>query len=102
MWAGPTGLVLFVYIQVRLAFVPYAFDEYMGSSLVKKIHELGYMLKPLAQEDGRVCTRERALDWQSLFTVLLCGGNCSKVNPLPRESVMFMSSGSEIPLGSCR
>jgi hypothetical protein len=28
--------------------------------------------------------------------------DCSKVNPLPRESVMFMSSGSDIPLGSCR
>jgi hypothetical protein len=28
--------------------------------------------------------------------------NCSKVNPLLRESVMFMSSGSDIPLGSCR
>jgi hypothetical protein len=32
------------------------------------------MLEPLAEEDGRVCTRERALDWQSLFAVLLCGG----------------------------
>jgi hypothetical protein len=31
------------------------------------------MLEPLAG-DGRVCTRVRALNWQSLFAVLLCGG----------------------------
>jgi hypothetical protein len=33
-----------------------------------------YMLEPLVEEDRLVCTRERALDWQSLFAVLLCGG----------------------------
>ena len=40
----------------------------------KPFGEGNYMLEPLAEEDGRVCTRERALDWQSLFAVLLCGG----------------------------
>jgi hypothetical protein len=35
--------------------------------------EGNYMLEPLAKEDKRVCTRERALDWQSLFSVLICG-----------------------------
>jgi hypothetical protein len=32
------------------------------------------MLEPLAEKDKRICTRERALDRQSLFAVLLCGG----------------------------
>ena len=40
----------------------------------KPFGEGNYMLEPLAEEDGRVCTRERALDWKSLFAVLLCGG----------------------------
>jgi hypothetical protein len=31
------------------------------------------MLVPLTEEDGRVCTRERAYDLKSLFPVLLCG-----------------------------
>jgi hypothetical protein len=31
------------------------------------------MLEPLAEEDGLVCIREQALDWQSWFAVLLCG-----------------------------
>jgi hypothetical protein len=32
------------------------------------------MLEPLVEEDRLVCTRERALDWQIMFAVLLCGG----------------------------
>jgi hypothetical protein len=32
------------------------------------------VLEPIVEEDGRVCTQERELDWQSLFAVLLCGG----------------------------
>jgi hypothetical protein len=33
-----------------------------------------YMLEPLVEEDRLICTRERALDWQSMFAALLCGG----------------------------
>jgi hypothetical protein len=40
----------------------------------KPLGEGNYMLEHLTEEDGRVCTRDRALDWQSLFAVLLCGG----------------------------
>jgi hypothetical protein len=36
--------------------------------------ESSYMLEPFAEEDKRVCIRERALYWQSLLAVLLCGG----------------------------
>jgi hypothetical protein len=32
------------------------------------------MLEPLVEEDRLVFTRERALDWKSLFAVLLCSG----------------------------
>jgi hypothetical protein len=35
--------------------------------------EGNHMLEPLEDEDGLVCIREQALDWQSLFAVLLCG-----------------------------
>jgi hypothetical protein len=35
--------------------------------------EGNHMLEPLAEEDGLVCIREQALDWQSLFAFLLCG-----------------------------
>jgi hypothetical protein len=35
--------------------------------------EGNHMLEPLAEEDGLVCIREQALDWQSLFAVLPCG-----------------------------
>jgi hypothetical protein len=48
-----------------------------STSLLQYHHPLGegnYMLEPLAGEDNRVRNRERALDWQSLFAVLLCGG----------------------------
>jgi hypothetical protein len=40
----------------------------------KPLGEGNYMLEPLKEEDGRVCTWERALDWQIMFFVLLCGG----------------------------
>jgi hypothetical protein len=32
------------------------------------------MLEPLAEENGHFCILEQALDWRSLFAVLLCGG----------------------------
>jgi hypothetical protein len=61
---------------------PGSVDENDSSSptstpLLQDPHRLGegnYMLEPLVEEDRLVCTRERALDWKSLFAVLLCGG----------------------------
>jgi hypothetical protein len=40
----------------------------------RPVGEVTAVLEPLAEEDGRVFTGERALDWQSLFAVLLCSG----------------------------
>jgi hypothetical protein len=40
----------------------------------RAVGEVTTVLEPLAEEDGRVFTGERALDWQSLFAVLLCSG----------------------------
>jgi hypothetical protein len=40
----------------------------------KPVGEGSTIVEPLAEEDGIIATSERALDWQSLFAVLLCSG----------------------------